>query len=114
MPHRRRKQPDNSTPPARRTMRLVIRVRPDELAEIANRAGACGTPIARYAREVALGVTPRARRTQANADLIRQLNQIGNNLNQLARVANSCGQLGDEGRLRAVLDEVVTVIARIE
>lgn len=92
----------------------MIRFRPDELAIISERARACGAPFAKYVRDVALGVTPRARRTQASADLIRQLVGIGNNLNQLVRVAHETGEVGAEGRFRTILEEVLATIRRVE
>lgn len=107
-------QPGHSTSTIRRILRMVIRLRPDELATIAERADSCGTPAARYVRETALGVTPRARRTQTNAELIRQLARIGNNLNQIARAVNAGTQIADTVRLRIVLDEIVATIDRVE
>ena len=107
-------QPGQSVSTIRRSLRMVIRLRPDELATITERAGSCGTPTARYVREIALGFTPRARRTQANAELIRQLARIGNNLNQIARAANTGAQVADTPQLRVVLDEVIATINRVE
>jgi hypothetical protein len=97
-----------------RTIGKLIRFRPDEIATIAERARACGAPVARYIREVALGVTPRARRTQANTELIHHLARIGNNLNQLAHAANNERQVDEGTRLRAVLDEVIATIKRVD
>ena len=91
-----------------------IRFTEEEWATIVGRAADCGTPPARYVRETALGAVPRVRRPQANAELIRQLARIGNNLNQLAYVANDLGRVGEEARFRAVLDEVVATIKRVE
>jgi Bacterial mobilisation protein (MobC) len=86
MPHLQRDWKHDHSPTGPRTIGKLIRFRPDELAIIAERACTCGAPVARYIREAALGVTPCAGRTQANAELIRHLARIGNNLNQLARV----------------------------
>lgn len=63
---------------------------------------------------IAMGVAPHARRTQANAELIRQLARIGNNLNQRAYVTNSLGRVAVEARFRAVLDEALATIQRVE
>jgi hypothetical protein len=114
MPHSRHHQTSDQPPAVPRTVGKLIRFRPDELATIAERAGACGAPVARYIREVALGVTPRARRTEATAELIRQLARIGNNLNQLTRAASDGRGLGDAARLHALLDELVATIRRVE
>src|SRR5580704_4474255 len=80
-----------------------IRFTHEEWTTIEARAADCGTPPARYVRETALGATPRVRRSQGNAELIRQLGHIGNNLNQLAFLANDLQQVPEEARLRAVL-----------
>lgn len=92
----------------------VIRYTPAEFHKIAERARLCGKPIARYVRDSSLGVTPRVRRDHATADLIRHLARLGNNLNQLALVANERQQLSDTAPLRAVLDEVLAAIKRID
>lgn len=112
--HSSRERAQSNAAMPSRTAAKLIRFRPEELAAVMERARACGTPVAKYIREVAIGVTPRARRTQANAELIQHLARIGNNLNQLAYVANDLGRVGEEARFRAVLDEVVATIKRVE
>ncbi|MDQ2891182.1 MAG: MobC family plasmid mobilization relaxosome protein [Gemmatimonadota bacterium] len=91
-----------------------IRFTSEEWTTIVARAADCGTPPARYVRKTALGAVPRVRRLQANAELIRQLARIGNNLNQLAYVANDLGRVGEEAHFHAVLDEVIATIKRVE
>lgn len=91
-----------------------IRFTPEEWATIVTRAADCGTPPARYVREAALGETPRVRRPQANAVLLRHLARIGNNLNQLARMANVRDELPTASRLTVVLDAVLDAARQVE
>lgn len=90
-----------------------IRFTPEEWATIVTRAADCGTPPARYVREAALGETPRVRRPQANAELLRHLARLGNNLNQLARMANVRDELPSAVRLKAVLDAVLDAVRTV-
>jgi hypothetical protein len=106
--------PHRAQPPSEPRHPYKIRFTAEEWATILRNAGDCGTPPARYVREVALGHTPRARRPQANAELLRLLLRAGNNLNQLAYVANSRGQVNEAGILRVALDEVVAAARRVE
>ena len=64
------------------------------------RAESLNLPVSRYVREVALGHRLKSR---ADAMLIHQLNRIGVNINQLAKVANATKRLDAEDRLREVL-----------
>ena len=77
------------------------------------RARACGRPVARYAREVLLGATPRARRNTSADEALRQLARVGNNLNQLAHIANATERLPIEAKLDSALAELMAVASRI-
>ena len=44
---------------------------------------------------------------------MHQLSKIGNNLNQLTRVANSTGRLDHSQRLQKVLNELTEAIRRL-
>lgn len=101
-------------PGAERRHPRKIRFRPEEWATIVSRAADCGTPPARYVREAALGETPRVRRPHANAELLRQLGRIGNNLNQLARLANLQHALPQETVLMTTLTAVLDAVQKVE
>jgi hypothetical protein len=90
-----------------------IRYRESEWELIVARARECRTPPARYVREVSLGVVPRARRNRVEDRIIVELGRIGNNLNQLARLAHGRGNVPARDELRAALEEVLTLIRRI-
>ena len=74
------------------------------------RADDCGKCLSTYMRIVALGSIPRARPRRIEQEAVYQLGKIGNNLNQLAKVANSTGRLGDARRLRDALQELLDAV----
>lgn len=59
-----------------------------------------------FLRRAALGKRVRSRSGQVRRDAVYQLSKIGNNLNQLARAANTAGQVRAMERLEAVLEEL--------
>lgn len=73
----------------RRAVRTARKVRytDAEWATIVTRARECGKVPARYVRDVSLGAIPKAKRSHANADLVRELGRIGNT------IASTLGQL---------------------
>lgn len=97
----------------RRTAKSLVRFTPDEFAIVAERARTCGRAPARFIREAALGAIPRERRSAANAELVRQLARIGNNLNQLAARAH-IGAPVLEGALETALAELLSAVRRLE
>jgi Bacterial mobilisation protein (MobC) len=92
---------------------MLVRFTPTEFHAVRERAQTCGHAMARFVREAALGAVPRARRHQSTDEALRQLRRIGNNLNQLAHVANAKDVLPMEARLDAVLAELMAVAHRI-
>jgi hypothetical protein len=96
-----------------RTVRVPVRYAPTELEIVRERARTCGLPVARFVREASLGAVPRARRLPLADELIRHLARIGNNLNQMAFVANATDRLPAEKVLDAVLDELRAVLLRV-
>jgi hypothetical protein len=96
----------------RRTMRY-LRMDPEEWERVRERAQACGLTTSRYIRETALGAVPKARPRQLEMEAVRQLARLGNNLNQLARVANQNEEIEREEELRGVLAEVLAAVRRL-
>ena len=86
------------------------RMSPQEHQKLTERAYLCGTPLSTYLRTVALGTIPRARPRRVEERAIYHLGRIGNNLNQLAYVANATGRLGDSGHLNEVLNQILRTI----
>lgn len=99
-------------PKERRTAARLIRYTPEELRLVADRARACGRPVACYVRECSLGAVPRARHAHGDAEVIRSLARIGNMLTDLTRLVAAEPRL-EPVELRVALDELLTVIRRI-
>ena len=97
----------------RRTRALLVRLSPDERRSIRERAHDCGMGASTYMRETALGSKPRARPRRLEQKAVYHLGRIGNNLNQLAYLANATGRLGDSRRLHEVLEELLTTMRRL-
>jgi hypothetical protein len=104
----------------RRTLALHVQLTPGERAEIETAAGRAGVAsLSAYARlllfhrlaEFELFVSP-----QRNPDvrkLIFELSAIGNNLNQLARIANATKAIGTAAELAATTELLKAAIARV-
>ncbi len=89
---------------------VSVRMSPDELCAMRKRADDCGKCLSTYMRIVALGSIPRARPRRIEERAVYQLGKIGNNLNQLAKVANSTGRIGDVRRLEQALRELLDAV----
>lgn len=80
------KQPDN-TVDAARTLRIDVRVNPDEKKDLQAKATAAGyKKVSAYLRDVGRGVEVKE---SIPPELRRQLVGIGTNLNQIARLAQA-------------------------
>lgn len=84
-----------------------IKFRPSERALLLARAIQCGKPLGTYIRETVLGVVPKERPNRITEAAALELNRIGVNLNQLAKVANREG-------LAPVLKALATLGPQIE
>lgn len=83
-----------------------------QYAALAERAQECGLPVAAYVRRVLLGLTTAARpRRKDVRPAIAALNQIGNNLNQLTKLANQGMVLS--GELAAAVARVLAEVRQV-
>lgn len=98
---------------AHRTDRLLLRVSPDEKAVIARNAADLGLGLSAFLRAAGMGQRVSARRPAANDEAIRQLAMIGNNINQIARKANT-GSPVDSKALDAALVALLDAVRRLE
>jgi Bacterial mobilisation protein (MobC) len=96
----------------RRTAQLRLQLTPAERAELETAAVEAGANLSQYVRELCLrrpGTAPVVAGTKRNPDaraLAHELTAIGNNLNQLARLANTVKaipQLNELHRTTAIL-----------
>jgi hypothetical protein len=69
------------------TRHVTSRITAAEAESLAERARECDLPVAAYVRRVLRGATPSPRRAEAHAAVVA-LSRVGNNLNQLARLAH--------------------------
>ncbi|MGB5162943.1 MAG: plasmid mobilization relaxosome protein MobC [Thermoanaerobaculia bacterium] len=97
-------------PEPRFTLVKPVRFAPEEWDKIRARAAEVRLPPSTYVRQTSLGYRLSGR---INARAIYELGRIGNNLNQLARLANTTGRLEHSQQLEAVLDELLDAIRRL-
>ena len=92
---------------------VSVRMSPAKRHAVAERADLCGQCLSTYMRKVALGSVPRARPRRIEQKTVYQLSRIGNNLNQLTRIANTTGRIDCIRHLEAVLIELTEAIRRL-
>lgn len=92
------------------TLVKPVRFAPEEWGKIQVRASQVHLPPSTYVRETALGYRLSGRIDSA---AVAALGRIGNNLNQLARLANTTGRLDHSQHLEAVLNELLDAIRRL-
>jgi hypothetical protein len=103
----------------RRTASLRLQLTPSERAELETGAAEAGTQLSQYVRELCLRrsgsgpVVARAKRNPEARALMHELTAIGNNLNQLARVANSVKAMPQLHELRLTTGFLKTALARV-
>ena len=96
--------------PPRFTLVKPIRFAPDEWERITEQAEEVVLPPSVYVRRTTLGYRLSRR---INSRAIYQLSRIGNNLNQIARVANATGRVDVARRIDEVLGEITEAITRL-
>ena len=95
-----------------------VKLTEDEQQQLRARAAALGVSVPRLMVESALGgatgMAPDRQREVAELFEVRRLlSTVANNVNQLARLANTTGELGMQGRLENALAEVEEVVGRV-
>jgi hypothetical protein len=103
----------------RRTEKVTIQLAPSERQSLSAAAREAGAPLSEYVRELSLRRRLEApaiagtRRNPTAKLLADELRAIGNNLNQLTRVANQTGEVRREAMLDLTLAELKAAIARV-
>jgi uncharacterized protein (DUF1778 family) len=103
----------------RRTASLCLQLTPSERAELEAGADAAGTSLSQYVRDLCLRragagtVVAQTRRNPEARTLAYELKAIGNNLNQLAVVANSTKAMPALMDLRLVSGFLKTALLRV-
>jgi len=100
-------------PPAGRLTRTVgTRLTAEQYAALADRAQECGLPVAAFIRRTLLGLTPAARPRRGDVrPAIAALNQVGNNLNPITKLAHQ--GLTFLGELAPTLARVLAEVRRV-
>lgn len=112
--HRKGGRP-RKTETDRRGEQLRVRVRPDELAAIEQRAAACNMPLSDFIREQALSGAVRIRQFNTLSAIDRHdLARIGSNLNQIARACNATGDTTRARNIEAYLEELRQFLSRLD
>ncbi len=108
MPTRDYRKPESE----RRTRCVKTYFTAGEFAQLQEAAEASGLTHAAFVRASSLGTKPKAKPTRVAAESIRQLTAIGNNLNQLTRLAHA-GRSPASDLLEVTLHEVLSAVRRI-
>jgi len=101
----------------RRTAGLRLQLTPAERTELDARADATGRSLSDFARIVLLSdlkaPAPSARDPQAIRALAVEISRVGNNVNQIAHVANESGALPVGKALQEVSKSVITALEKV-
>ena len=90
-------------------------VHADRIAALNARAATVNLNASEYARTVLFSrqMPPTVVDRSTLREVAVELTRVGNNLNQLARVANTTGQIRSETALQALLDQIAEAMARV-
>ena len=104
--------------PVPRRVFQQVKLTEDEQQQLRARAAALGVSVPRLMVESALGgatgMAPDRQREVAELFEVRRvLSTVANNVNQLARLANTTGELGMQDRLEEALAEIEEVVGRV-
>lgn len=93
---------------AKRNKAKVIRFADDEWEHLNNEAKKAGVSKEEFVRCAVAGVTLRPKPPNEIAALLRELQAIGNNINQMARLANSRKYIaaGELAQIEKLLDDM--------
>jgi hypothetical protein len=102
----------------RRTVHLGVQLTPTERAELELAAKEAGTCLSQYVRELCLRrsaavMVGGARRNPEAKRLLYELNAIGNNLNQMARVANTTKAAPQLDELKRAIEFLKAAMAHV-
>lgn len=97
----------------KRNRSFVVRLTEKEMLELNAKVSATKLKREAYVRQVLLGTIPNAAPSVSTYETVRQLSKIGNNINQIARVANSVGTV-DTKKLDEELDELHQIFSELK
>jgi hypothetical protein len=103
----------------RRTVHLGVQLTPSERADLSMAAEKAGASLSQYVRELCLrrsataSTEGGARRNPEAKRVLYELGEIGNNLNQLARVANTVHAAPQHEELKAAIEVLKATVAHV-
>ena len=110
-----RRRKDDTT--EKRTVALNVQLTPSERAEIDKRAARYGKTPSEFTRIVLLSdlkdPPPTPRDSAGLRAVAVEIARVGNNLNQLARVANETRSAPQQRELSAVADEIIKALNKV-
>jgi len=103
--------PPPASPPPKLTHTAATRFTEEQFEALVDYSRACGLPLAAFIRQVVLGVKPIARRPELRSAIVA-VNRVGNNLNQLVKLAHTGVVLAPE--LVRVVREVLVELHALQ
>lgn len=91
-----------------RTESVLIRLTKTEKSKLKSQAEIAGLKMEPFVRKLIMGVDIRPRPPDNISRLLREINAIGNNINQIARMANTCKNVSSND-----IDEVLKLLGEI-
>lgn len=85
-----------------RTTAVLVRLSEKEKEHLKSQAAACALKMEPYIRKLIMGNIIRPRPPDEYVKLLREINAIGNNINQIAHIANAEQHIS-EGKINEVL-----------
>lgn len=85
-----------------RNTAVLVRLSPKEKEHLKAQAAACALKMEPYIRKLIMGSVIRPRPPDEYVKLLREINAIGNNINQIAHIANSEHRIS-ENKINEVL-----------
>lgn len=80
----------------KRDRAVLVRLTKNEKLALQKKASSCGMKTEPFIRKLITGIEIKARPPNEYAQLIREVNAIGNNINQIAHIANAEGRISEE------------------
>lgn len=98
-----------------RTTAVLVRLSEKEKEHLKSQAAACALKMEPYIRKLIMGKEVRPRPPDEYVKLLREINAIGNNINQIAHIANAEQHIS-ESKINEVLhlqDEIMRMVRSV-
>ena len=95
-----------------RIIKLTVRLTPKEHEHLKKEADKCDLKMEPYIRKLIAGYEVKARPPNEYVTLIREINAIGNNINQIAHIANAEGRISDNkiSEVKKYLSDIMQLV----